>query len=383
MVRQCHSNTCPVGVCTQDESLRRRFSGAPEHVVNYMTFLAEDVRRHLALLGARSLDDIIGRADLLDQISRGSADLDDLDLNPILARIDAGSPTPRSACKDRIEVGDTVDQRIRPALDAFFQLGERQTLTVPVRNTDRTIGARISSEIVRAMSGQTLSADHLTLRLKGSAGQSLGAFSVHGIKLIVDGDANDYVGKGLSGATIGVRPPSGEHRIDEAIIGNTCLYGATSGVLFAAGRAGGRFAVRNSGATAVIEGCSANACEYMTGGIVVVLGRVGFNFGAGMTGGEAFVYDPEGRFDDFANHETIVVSAIGGDSERRLGALIERHFQETNSPVSGEILAKWAGSLPAFRRARAKEAIRQQEIEKSAKAVPTRKSYLPAAFAAA
>ena len=206
MVRQCHSNTCPVGVCTQDEALRRRFTGAADHVVNLMTFIAEDVRRHLAALGARTLDEIIGRSDLLDQVSRGSTDLDDLDLNPILTRIESGALPPRSTRGGRIEVVDTIDQRIRPALDAFFRFGERQSLTLAVSNTDRTIGARISSEIVRTMKEKPLAADHLTLRLKGSAGQSLGAFSVRGLKLIVEGDANDYVGKGLSGGRIIIRP---------------------------------------------------------------------------------------------------------------------------------------------------------------------------------
>ncbi len=383
MVRQCHSNTCPVGVCTQDEDLRRRFTGAADHVVNLMTFIAEDVRRHLAALGAKSLDDIIGRSDLLDQVSRGSADLDDLDLNPILARIDSGACPPRSTRKGRIEVSDTLDQRIRPALDAFFQFGERQSLTLPVRNTDRTIGARLSSEIVRTMKDRKLSADHLTLRLKGSAGQSLGAFSVNGLKLIVDGDANDYVGKGLSGATIVVRPTQESPlRMDQAIIGNTCLYGATSGALYASGRAGGRFAVRNSGATAVVEGCSANGCEYMTGGVVVILGPIGFNFGAGMTGGEAFVYDPENRFEAFSNGDTIVASALGGEAEKRLKPLIERHFRETNSPLAGEILSSWEESLRRFKHVRAKEAIKQQEIEKASKAVPNKDAYRTKSLAA-
>jgi len=228
MVRQCHSNTCPVGVCTQDDALRKRFTGAADHVVNLMTFIAEDVRRHLAALGARSLDEIIGLSDLLDQVSRGSTDLDDLDLNPILARIETGDGAPRERRLGRTEVGDTLDQRIRPALDTFFAFGERQTLTLPVRNTDRTIGARISSEIVRGMKGKDLAPDHLTLRLRGSAGQSLGAFSVYGLKLVVEGDANDYVGKGLSGATIVVRPGADAGAADgQAIIGNTCLYGAT------------------------------------------------------------------------------------------------------------------------------------------------------------
>ncbi len=376
MVRQCHSNACPVGVCTQDDALRKRFAGAPEHVVNLMSFIAEDVRRRLAALGARTLDEIIGRSDLLDQISRGSSDLDDLDLNPVLARIETGDSASRGRRKERTEVGDTIDQRIRPALDAFFSFTERQSLTLPVRNTDRTIGARLSSEIVRTMKDKTLAADHLSLRLRGSAGQSLGAFSVHGMKLIVEGDANDYVGKGLSGATIIVRPgagaPSGE---SQAIIGNTCLYGATSGELYAAGKAGGRFAVRNSGASAVIEGCSANGCEYMTGGVVVILGSVGFNFGAGMTGGEAFLYDPADQLAASLNTDTVIAAPLGGEGEKRLRKLIERHRLETGSPIAARILADWANAHGAFKHVRAKEAMKQAEIEKATKAAPKREQY--------
>ncbi len=358
MVRQCHSNTCPVGITTQDEKLRKRFTGEPEHVVRLMTFIAEDVRRHLARLGARSLADIVGRTDLLAQVSRGSADLDDLDLNPILVRLDPEAAPPRAGARGRVEVEPTLDQRIRPALGAFFDRGERQHVEAEVRNTDRTVGARLSSEIVRTMNERRLDEDHLTLRLKGSAGQSLGAFAARGLKIVVDGDANDYVGKGLSGAVIVVRA-AGPGRVGDAIIGNTCLYGATSGALFAAGRAGGRFAVRNSGATAVVEGCLANGCEYMTGGTVVLLGPVGFNFGAGMTGGEAFVHDPENTFERFANPDTILFGGADEDAAKRLKALIERHAAETGSGVAQAILADWARRRFHFRHVIAKEAAAQ------------------------
>jgi glutamate synthase (NADPH/NADH) large chain len=356
MVRQCHSNTCPVGVATQDEKLRKRFGGAPDHVVNLMNFLAGDVRRHLAHLGARSLDDIIGRTDLLAQVSRGAADLDDLDLNPILVRLDPEAKPASSARKGRVEVEPTLDEALRPSLDPFFTRGQRQRLEAAVENTDRTIGARLSSEIVRTLKGRMLDEDHLTLRLKGSAGQSLGAFSTQGLKIVVDGDANDYVGKGLSGAVIVVK---GAGRNGDAVVGNTCLYGATSGALFAAGRAGGRFAVRNSGAVAVIEGCLSNGCEYMTGGAVVVLGPIGFNFGAGMTGGEAFIHDPENSFERFANPDTILIGGADEDAARRLRALIERHAAETGSPVAKAILADWAKKRFDFRHVIAKEAAAQ------------------------
>ncbi|MEZ5921830.1 MAG: glutamate synthase large subunit, partial [Parvularculaceae bacterium] len=356
VVRQCHSNTCPVGVCTQDSALRKRFTGSPDHIVNLMTFLAEDVRRRLAALGAKSLDDIIGRSDLLDQVSRGAADLDDLDLNPILVRIDSGTEPPRSTRKGRVDVGDTIDQRIRGKLDPFFSHRARQILSLPVKNTDRSIGARLSSEIVRTFDKRMLAADHLQLRLSGSAGQSLGAFLAHGLKISVEGDANDYVGKGLSGGAIIVLPPESEAgRSDQAIIGNTCLYGATSGALFAAGRAGGRFAVRNSGAIAVIEGCLANGCEYMTGGAVVILGEIGMNFAAGMTGGDAFVYDPEDKFGIFVNDETVHWATPEADAEEFLKHLIERHLFETRSRLAKRILENWQSERARFRHVSAKD----------------------------
>ncbi|MFN0022440.1 MAG: glutamate synthase large subunit [Parvularculaceae bacterium] len=359
MVRQCHSNTCPVGICTQDDKLRQRFTGSADHVFALMNFLAGDVRRHLARLGAHSLEEIIGRTDLLDQVSRGSADLDDLDLNPILVRLDPDASPPRSPRQGRIAVEPTLDQRIRPSLNPFFEHGVRMRIDAAISNTDRTIGAALSSEMVRTLPERRLDEDHLELRLKGSAGQSLGAFSVRGLKIVVDGDANDYVGKGLSGATIVVRPASGNAAEGHSIIGNTCLYGATSGALFAAGRAGGRFAVRNSGATAVIEGCSSNGCEYMTGGMVVILGTVGVNFGAGMTGGEAFVYDPDGAFDRFANPDTILTGAPDAAAQQELRTLIELHSAHTGSALAQRLLAGWPASRRAFRHIIAKEAAAQ------------------------
>lgn len=349
MVRQCHSNTCPVGVCTQDEELRKHFTGLPDHVVRLMTFIAEDVRRILADLGAASLEDVIGRADLLDQVSRGAAHLDDLDLNPILTLVDAGERPKRSKRAGRIEVVDTLDQRIEKDLAPFLERGERVQLTYTVKNTDRAIGARISSAIVRRFKPEDLTPDHATLRLTGSAGQSLGAFSAYGLKIIVDGDANDYAGKGLSGATLVIRPVEGEGGAGDAIIGNTCLYGATSGALFAAGRAGGRFAVRNSGATCVVEGCSANGCEYMTGGVAVILGETGANFAAGMTGGRAYVFDETGNFEGVLNAETVIPKSLyNRNGEEECKALIERHWRETRSPKARAILDDWAGARERF-----------------------------------
>ena len=349
MVRQCHSNTCPVGVCTQDEALREKFVGLPEHVVNLMTFIAEETREILSGLGAASLEDVIGRADLLDQVSRGAAHLDDLDLNPILMRVDAGDRPQRSTRTGRNEVADTLDQRIFAELEPFFERREKLQLSYPVKNTDRAIGARISSHIVRWHKPEDLSDDHLTLRLKGSAGQSLGAFSAHGLRIVVDGDANDYVGKGLSGATIIVRPVDDGAGPNDAIIGNTCLYGATSGALFAAGRAGGRFAVRNSGAHAVIEGCAANGCEYMTGGVAVILGSVGANFAAGMTGGRTYVFDDGADFEAVVNPDSVAWRRfVDQDDMAECRVLIERHWRATRSPRARQILDDWPIAAAKF-----------------------------------
>ncbi|WP_425408997.1 glutamate synthase large subunit [Hyphococcus sp.] len=369
MVRQCHSNTCPVGVCTQDEDLRGRFPGLPEHVVHLMTFIAEETRQILADLGASCLEDIIGRADLLDQVSRGAAHLDDLDLNPILTLVDAGERPKRSKREGRQDVVDTLDQRIADELAPFYERREKLQLSFPVKNTDRSIGARISSEIVRRFKPEDLTNDHVTLRLKGSAGQSLGVFSAYGLKMIIDGDANDYVGKGLSGATIVVRPANAEAGEDDAIIGNTCLYGATSGALFAAGRAGGRFAVRNSGAETVIEGCSTNGCEYMTGGVAVVLGPVGANFGAGMTGGRAYVFDEEGGFEDLVNPESVAVRGfIDSDDDHQCLELIERHWRETKSAKARRLLDDWANARAKFWVIEPREILaRQKKLEAAAK----------------
>jgi len=299
MVRQCHSNTCPVGVCVQDEKLRAKFTGTPEKVINLMTFIAEEVREILAKLGFRSLDEVIGRTELLRQINRGAEHLDDLDLNPILAKVDAPDAARRFHIDGfRNEVPDSLDAQILKDARPVFDRREKMQLTYNVRNTHRAVGTRLSSEITRLYGMKGLADDHVQVRLRGSAGQSLGAFLCQGITLEVFGDANDYVGKGLSGGKIIVRPTVSSNLESQlnSIIGNTVLYGATSGKLFAAGQAGERFAVRNSGATVVVEGAGDNACEYMTGGVVVVLGKTGRNFAAGMSGGIAYVYDEDGRF---------------------------------------------------------------------------------------
>ncbi|MDE0984989.1 MAG: glutamate synthase large subunit [Yoonia sp.] len=345
MVRQCQSNTCPVGVCTQDDALREKFTGNADKVVNLITFYATEVREILASIGARSLDDVIGRADLLTQVSRGSAHLDDLDLNPLLITVDGSKSIVYNRDKERNPVDDTLDAQIVQDAARFLNDGEKMQLDYAVQNTLRTVGTRTSSHIVQKFGMRNdLQPDHLTVKLRGSAGQSLGAFAAPGLKLEVSGDANDYVGKGLSGGTIVVRPPMSSPLVasENTIIGNTVLYGATDGFLFAAGRAGERFAVRNSGASVVIEGCGTNGCEYMTGGVAVILGSIGANFGAGMTGGMAYIYDPKGETADLINMETLVTNAVTVPHwMSQLKALVQRHLTETGSRKAADILQHW------------------------------------------
>ncbi|MCC7284311.1 MAG: glutamate synthase large subunit, partial [Acetobacteraceae bacterium] len=351
MVRQCHSNTCPVGVCTQDEALRARFEGTAEKVINLFSFIAEEVREILASLGFRKLEEVIGRTDLLAQVSRGSDDLDDLDLNPILAQADPGPFARFCTQEGRNPVPETLDAQMIADARALFDHGEKMQLQYNIRNTHRAIGTKLSAQITRGFGMTGLAPGHITVRLRGSAGQSLGAFAVQGLKLEVLGDANDYVGKGLSGASIVVRPPPSSRLAsnENTIIGNTVLYGATAGFLFAAGQAGERFAVRNSGAIAVVEGCGSNGCEYMTGGTVVILGNVGDNFAAGMSGGQAFVYDPDDRLAERVNPEMVIwrriATAYWGSVLREL---IERHVGETQSRFAARILNDFAREMARF-----------------------------------
>ncbi|MDB4065244.1 glutamate synthase-related protein, partial [bacterium] len=345
MVRQCQSNTCPVGVCTQDEALRDKFTGNADKVVNLITFYAQEVRELLASLGARSMDDVIGRADLLAQVSRGSAHLDDLDLNPLLITVDGAANIKYDRSKDRNPVPDTLDAEIVRDAARFLEDGEKMQLSYAVQNTHRSVGTRTSSHIVKQFGMRnSLQSDHLTIKLQGSAGQSLGAFAAPGLKLEVSGDANDYVGKGLSGGMIVVRPPMSTPIVaaDNTIIGNTVLYGATDGYLFAAGRAGERFAVRNSGAKVVVEGCGSNGCEYTTGGVAVIIGSIGANFGAGMTGGMAYLYDPDGETPALINHETLVTCPVTVPHwVAQLKGLLEQHVAETGSRKATDILQHW------------------------------------------
>jgi len=371
MVRQCHSNTCPVGICTQDEDLRKKFDGTADKVVNLFSFIAEETREILAELGVERLEDIIGRTELLHQVSRGADHLDDLDLNPLLVQVGGRGQKHICTLEERNPVPDTLDAQMIEDAQAVFSKGEKMQLTYSVQNTLRAIGTRFSSEITRTFGMTGLKADHVTVRLRGSAGQSLGAFAVQGLKLEVAGDANDYVGKGLSGGTIVVRPSNRANfnSQDNTIIGNTVLYGATSGKLFAAGRAGERFAVRNSGATVIVEGCGANGCEYMTGGTAVILGSVGDNFGAGMTGGMAFIYDGDETFEEHVNNENVLINRLDSAHwEATLSALIEEHVRETHSRWGMTILSNWEAKRGQFWQVVPKEMINRIEHPVSDKA---------------
>ncbi len=365
MVRQCHSNTCPVGVCTQDEELRKKFGGSPEKVVNLFGFLAEEVREILARLGFRTLAEIVGRADLLHQVNHGASDLDDLDLSPLLVRADPGGGAMHCTMGGRNEVPDSLDAEIIRDAEPLFIRAEKMQLAYNIRNTDRAVGARLSSLIVRRFGMAALGEGHVTIKLRGTAGQSLGAFAVRGVRLEVYGDANDYVGKGLSGGTIVVRPSISSPLASNAntIVGNTVLYGATSGRLFAAGLAGERFAVRNSGAEAVTEGCGSNGCEYMTGGTVVILGRTGENFAAGMTGGMAYVYDEDGGFEARVNGDSVICQPVFVPHyEARLRALVEAHAAETGSRFATRLVQDWELVKDRFWQVVPKEMLSRLEV---------------------
>ncbi len=344
MARQCHLNTCPTGIATQKPELRAKFRGKPEHVVEFFTLLADDLQRLLAKFGLPSLNDAIGRVDLLEQVRFDG----NLDLTPMLAHSHGGPRHWQGVKNERPGVDVQLDEAwTEPALKAIAA-GEPFLAKDFICNAHRSIGARLAGELgVRRAKGELSRAD-VTFDLTGTAGQSFGAFAAEGMTLILTGQANDFVGKGLSGATLILRPigRAAECSADHVLLGNVALYGATSGSMFAAGRAGERFAVRNSGVTTVVEGVGDHACEYMTGGQVVVLGEVGINFGAGMTGGFAWVLDyrqrmiPESRYHtDFL--EAAAFEAVGAEQQQALKTLLEHHVRLAHSVLAGRLLADW------------------------------------------
>jgi len=360
MIRQCHLNTCPVGIATQRADLRAKYAGEPEHVVRFMTYVAQQVRMLLAELGARTLDDLVGRVDLLRARDAVTPKAVRLDLRELLQRTRpeaAGARPARRAAhlegrNDRPGDEPLDEQLLRDAAPAL-DLGRAVARSYAVSNRDRSLGARLSGEIARRFGDAGLPAGAVWLRFRGSAGQSFGAFAVAGMRLTLTGDAQDYVGKGLSGGELVLRPAPGDPLATDrsVILGNTALYGATGGSLFAAGQAGERFAVRNSGAVAVVEGCGDHGAEYMTGGVLLVLGRVGWNFGAGMSGGVAYLLDPERELAGRVNPASVAVGALDDDDRAWVARLLRRQHDVTGSRVAQRWLEAGEAGLGAFVRA--------------------------------
>jgi glutamate synthase (NADPH/NADH) large chain len=341
MLRKCHLNTCSVGIATQDPRLRERFAGKPEDVVNYFMFVAEGVRRHLARMGARSLDEIVGRVDYLRVREVDHPKARTLDLSGVIAPPVAPADVPRRFVK----------AQPWPLHDHIDHLIVGPDISLPIDNTKRAAGTLLSGNLAREHGAKGLPDGALTVRFTGSAGQSFGAFLAPGVTLELTGDANDYIGKGMSGGRIIVKPPVGTRYQpeDSVIIGNVALYGATAGDLFANGLAGERFAVRNSGARAVVEGVGDHGCEYMTGGAVVVIGAVGRNFAAGMSGGQAFVYDPTQQLRAKTNLDMVELEPLVDDSDIWLVySLLEDHVRFTRSPRGKKLLDNWDNVIARF-----------------------------------
>jgi glutamate synthase (NADPH/NADH) large chain len=405
MMRKCHLNTCPVGVATQDPVLRKRFTGQPEHVINYFFFVAEELREIMARLGFLTLNEMIGRVDRLDM--RRAVDhwkAGGVDLTKLLHQMPA-KPGVAIWNTERQDHGldKALDHKLIEAAQPALVKGEPVQVEVPVGNVNRTVGAMLSGEVAKRYGHTGLPEDTISVRLTGTAGQSFGAFLAHGVSLELSGDGNDYVGKGLSGGRVVVRQPQGSKRnpLENIIVGNTVLYGAIAGEAYFEGVAGERFAVRNSGAVCVVEGTGDHGCEYMTGGVVVVLGDTGRNFAAGMSGGVAYVYDPKARFKDLCNPAMVEMEAVAGPSAEslddpgrprqrsvdvedngmgdvlrfdaeRLRILVERHHLHTGSARARALLEDWDRALPSFVKVMPKDykrALLQARDRAAAKAV--------------
>ncbi len=353
MMRKCNTNTCPVGVATQDEKLRARFMGKADYVVNFFTFLAEHVREYLSEMGVHSLKEIIGRTDLIEV---NAADPNTKQGTIDFSRLLAQPETDKALYWDRgafTKVEGVKDEEIIKAAKVAIETGEEVNLDFAIKNTDRAVGTMLSGEIARKYGEAGLSDGTINIKFKGSAGQSFGAFAVKGVNLKLEGESNDYFGKGLSGGRISILPPARSSKDfvpeDNIIAGNTGLYGATTGELYVNGRVGERFGVRNSGATAVIEGAGDHCCEYMTGGRVVVLGETGRNFAAGMSGGLAYVWDKNHNFDYFCNMDMVEISLVEEAAYRKeLKELIRKHYLYTGSPLAGRMLDDWNRYVEEF-----------------------------------
>ncbi|HEV8499435.1 MAG TPA: glutamate synthase-related protein, partial [Gemmatimonadaceae bacterium] len=353
MMRKCHLNTCPVGIATQDPELRQKFAGKPEHLVTYFFFVAEEARELMARLGFRTVDEMVGRNEVLRARPVSRAKARTLDLSPLLHVIGDHDGRPRRRVQ-RVarDLSNTLDRDLLEIVEPALARGEAVTVGRDIRNANRAVGATISGEIARRHGQTGLPPDTIVLRLRGSAGQSFGAFAARGLTLDLEGEANDYVGKGLSGGRIIIRPPKTSRLPSDGavILGNTALYGATSGDAYIAGAAGERFAVRNSGVVAVVEGVGDHGCEYMTGGTVIVLGAVGRNFAAGMSGGVAFALDDSGELRRRMTSSSLLETTSVTDStdQQQLRTLIERHVRLTGSRRGRHALAVWAETLRRF-----------------------------------
>jgi glutamate synthase (NADPH/NADH) large chain len=354
MMRVCHLDTCPVGIATQNPTLRERFSGKPEFVVNFFEYIAQEVREYLAALGYRTLQEAIGHVEMID--AREAIDhwkAKGLDISPMLE-------SPHNPYEQTLTSSVAQDHGLDEALDMELIEMSRDaiadarpvSIALPIRNVNRTVGTMLGYEVTKAWGGKGLPDGTINIHFTGSAGQSFGAFVPAGIEMHLEGDANDYVGKGLSGGRLIVRPHASAPLVAEenVIAGNVIGYGATSGEIFIRGLVGERFCVRNSGATAVVEGVGDHGCEYMTGGRVVVLGPTGRNFAAGMSGGIAYVYDPHGSFAAQVNYEMVEVEDLANDDVTWLKDIVERHRALTGSAIADRVLQQWASEAPKFRK---------------------------------
>jgi glutamate synthase (NADPH/NADH) large chain len=381
MMRKCHLNTCPVGVATQDPVLRKRFKGLPEHVINYFFFVAEEVRELMAEMGFKTVDEMIGQSDILDK--NGAIDhwkAKGLDFSRLFHKPDAGPDVAiRHLERQAHPIDEVLDRRFIAEAEAALERGEAVTIAAKVRSADRTVGAMLSGEVAKRYGHEGLPDDTITVNLTGTAGQSFGAWLAAGVTVNLEGVANDYVGKGLSGGKLIIRPPADTQAAPERsiIVGNTVMYGAIAGEAYFRGVAGERFAVRNSGAIAVVEGTGDHGCEYMTGGVVVVLGQTGRNFAAGMSGGIAYVLDEDGSFGRRCNLSMVdlepvpeeedlmqrlhhhggdletkgridILANMSGHDEERLMQLISNHHAYTGSTLAKAILDDWAGYRTKF-----------------------------------
>jgi len=354
MMRVCHLNTCPTGIATQDPRLREKYTGKPEHVVNFMTFIAHEVRELMAQLGFRTIAEMIGHTERLEPKkavehwkARG------LDFSNILYQPEVADSVGRFCTQSQDHGLDkSLDlTQLLEICQPAIERGEKVIAELPIRNVNRVVGTITGSEVTKKYGAQGLPEDTIRIHFKGSAGQSFGAFMPKGMTFSIEGDANDYVGKGLSGGKIIIYPPANAsfEPSENIIVGNVALYGATAGELYLNGRAGERFAVRNSGVNAVVEGVGDHGCEYMTGGRVVVLGSTGRNFAAGMSGGVAYVLDETGQFKQDVNPAMVGLESLESPTEiAELRTLIENHLTYTKSPRAKQVLDQWNAMVPKF-----------------------------------